>query len=99
MNIKFSHRYYKLQGVGDTAVLISATPYKIDSNTPKDFLAYNTWYYPDGHYQLEQGDYVLLLFLGGNGVFTTIRRRYGSNGDSLEYYSGHIGDVFDIEIN
>lgn len=96
--IKFSHSYYKLQGISDTAVLILATPYKIDSNTPKEFIAYDTWYYPDGHYELKPGDYVLLLFLGSKGVFTTIRQRKSRNGDKLEFYSKHIGEIFTIEI-
>ena len=98
MKIKFSHHYYKLQNQGDTARLIAVIPYRIDENTPEDFLAYDTYYYPDGHYELKPGDYVLLLFLGANGVFTTIRSRKGRYGDKLEYYSAHIGEEFEIVI-
>ena len=98
MKIKFSHSYYKLQAQGDRARLIAVIPYRIDENTPKDFLAYDTWFYMDGHYELKPGDYVLLLFLGANGVFTTIRSRKGRYGDKLEYYSAHIGEEFEIEV-
>lgn len=98
MKIKFSHRYYKLESQGEKARLIAAMPYRIDDTTPKDFLAYDTYYYPDGHYELKSGDYVLLLFLGENGVFTTIRSRKGRYGDKLEYYSQHIGEDFEIVV-
>ena len=96
--IKFSHQYYKLENQGDKARLIAAMPYRIDDATPKDFIAYDTYYYPDGHYELKPGDYVLLLFLGANGVFTTIRPRKGRYGDKLDYYSGKIGEEFEIVI-
>lgn len=98
MKIKFSHRYYKLLGQRDRARLIAVMPCCIDENTPKDFLAYDTRYNMDGYYELKPGDYVLLLFLGSNGVFTTIRSRKGRYGDRLEYYSAHIGEVFEIVI-
>ena len=98
LKIKFTHQYYKLQSQGDRARLIAAIPYSIDKDTPSDFLAYDTWYYMDGHYKLKPGDYVLLLFLGANGVFTTIRPRKGRYGDKLEYYSAHIGEEFEIVI-
>ena len=98
LKIKFSHHYFKLQNQGNKATLISATPYKIDDSTPERFITYDTYYYPDGHYELKPGEYVLLLFLGDNGVFTTIRPRKGKYGDKLEYYSKHIGEEFEIVI-
>ena len=98
LKIKFSHHYYKLQYQGNKAILISATPYKIDDNTPESFIAYDTYYYPDGHYELKPGEYVLLLFLGENGVFTTIRSREGSHGNNLEYYSKLVGKEFEIVV-
>lgn len=96
--IKFSHQYYKLQYQGEKAILISATPYRIDENTPQSFIDYDTFFYPDGHYELKPGEYVLLLFLGGNGVFTTIRPRKGRYGDKLEYYSKHLNEEFEIVV-
>lgn len=53
LKIKFSHLYYKLQNQGDNATLIAAIPYRIDDNTPKEFLAHDTYYYPDEHYELK----------------------------------------------
>lgn len=98
LKIKFSHHYYKLQAQGDRVRLIAAMPYRIDENTPRDFLNYDTWYDFACHYELKPGDYVLLLFLGANGVFTTIRPRKGRYGDKLEYYSKHINEEFEIVI-
>lgn len=98
LKIKFSHKYYKLQSQGDKAILIAAIPYRIDDKTPAGFIAYDTWYYPDGHYELKSGEYVLLLLLGQRGVFTTIRPRKGRHGDKLECYSQHIGEEFQIVV-
>lgn len=98
LKIKFSHDYYKLQNQGSKAMLVAAMPYRIDDKTPADFIDYNTWYYADKYFYLKPGDYVLLLFLGSNGVFTTIRSRKGRYGDKLEYYSQHIGEEFEIVI-
>lgn len=53
LKIRFSHQYYKLQAQGDRARLIAAIPYSIDKDTPSDFLAYDTWYFMDGHYELK----------------------------------------------
>lgn len=48
---------------------------------------------------MKDGKYVVLLFLGNNGFpFTTIRSRKGRYGDKLEYYSGKIGEKFEIVI-
>ena len=41
---------------------------------------------------------MLLLFLGANGLFTTIRPRKGRYGDKLEYYSKHINEEFEVVI-
>ena len=51
-----------------------------------------------GFYELKPGDYVLLLFVGSKGIFTTIRSRKGRYGDKLEYYSKHINEEFEIVI-
>lgn len=97
LKIKFSHNYEKLREAGQKAILIAAIPYHIDDTTPKEFLRYDTQY-ATGYYQLKPGDYVLLLFLGASGVFTTIRPRKGRYGDKLEYYSKYINEEFEIAI-
>ena len=96
--IRFSHDYWKLNKAGRVATLISASPYRIDEHTPERFLEYDTRYGAWDRYELKPGDYVLLLFLGANGVFTTIRPRKGRYGDKLEYYLAHIGEEFEIVI-
>lgn len=100
LKIKFSHHYYKLAhaaGRERKATLIAAIPYRIDETTPKSFIENDTAY-EAGCYQLKPGDYVLLLFLGKYGLFTTIRPRKGRYGDKLEYYSKHINEEFEIVI-
>ena len=97
LKIKFSHNYEKLREAGRRAILIAAIPYRIDENTPKEFLRYDTQY-ATGYYQLKPGDYVLLLFLGDFGLFTTIRPRKGRYGDKMLYYSAHIGKTFEVVI-
>lgn len=102
LKIKFSHKYCKLEQAGDVATLVYAGPIRIDADTPKALLLYDTSYpgeYGLGFYDLKPGDYVLLLFVSVTGVlFTTIRSRKGRYGDKLEYYSQHVGEVFEIVI-
>lgn len=104
MKIKFSHHYWKLQGKEHVRpVLCHVSPIRIDENTPKELLWYDTLYFDktgsQAYYELKPGDYVLLLFtVAGYGIFTTIRPRKGRYGDKLEYYSKHIGEEFEIVI-
>ena len=104
LKIKFSHYYHKLIGhEKHIATLFYAGPIRIDENTPKQLLWYDTMYTDPktckyASYELKPGDYVLLLFVDSKGVFTTIRPRKGRYGDKLEYYSAHIGERFEIVI-
>lgn len=104
MKIKFSHYYQKLVGhENHIATLCYAGSIKIDDNTPKQLLWYDTMYTDPktcehAFYELKPGDYVLLLFADSKGIFTTIRSRKGRYGDKLEYYSSHIGEEFEIVI-
>lgn len=106
--IKFSHHYLKLQNRTrhGRATLIAVIPYKIDGNTPREFLSYDTTYikrkvgdkYETDNYELKKGDYVLLLFHGLAGIFTTIRPRKGRYGDKFDYYSKLVNQEFEIVI-
>lgn len=104
LKIKFSHYYQKLIGREHyIANLCYAGPIRIDENTPKRLLWYDTMYTDPKtckheFYELKPGDYVLLLFVDSKGIFTTIRPRKGRYGDKLEYYSAHIGEEFEIVI-
>lgn len=100
-NITFSHQYTKLKGMGTKALLIAVFPYTVSKDTPREFLEYDTSY-DGGHYELKKGEYVLLLFLGAAGLFTTIRPRKSAPwmpvGDKLEYYKARVGEFFKIKV-
>lgn len=93
--IKFSHNYPKLHGQ-TSARLLSVRPLKIDDNTPKEFLEYDTKY-DGGYFELPHGDCVQLIFLGNLGIpFSTVRNHYPPQKD--DYYEGILGEMFDIVI-
>ena len=97
MKIKFSHNYFKLHNQ-TKAQLISVKKIVIDKDTPFELLEYDTTY-DGGRYELKNGDYVMLVFLGNLGIpFTTIHPAKGRYGDKYEYYHPHIGELFDIII-
>lgn len=102
LKINFSHNYCKLEQARDVATLVYVGPIRIDEDTPDVLIEYDTSYpgeYGWGFYNLKPGDHVLLLFVSVTGVlFTTIRPRKGRYGDKLEYYSRHVGEVFEIVI-
>ena len=91
--IKFSHDYPKLHGQ-TSAELLAVRPIRIDKNTPKELLEYDTKY-DGGHYKLATGDYIQLVFLGNLRIpFCTIRRNYPpQKGD---YYRGKVREQFEI---
>lgn len=93
--IKFSHAYPKLHGQ-TSAELLAVRPIRIDKNTPKELLEYDTKY-DCGYYKLAPGGYIQLIFLGNLRIpFCTIRKNYPpQKGD---YYCGKVGDVFTIEV-
>ena len=102
--IKFSHNYPKLHGQ-TSAELLAVRPIRIDKNTPKELLEYDTTYweyvslggYVKSRFPLPTGDYIQLIFLGNLRIpFCTIRKNYPpQKGD---YYRGKVGDIFTIEI-
>lgn len=97
MKIKFSHNYFKLHNQ-TKAQFISVKRIVIDKDTPSELLEYDTTY-DGGRYELKNGDYVMLVFLGNLGIpFTTIRPVKGRYGDKFIYYRTHIGELFDIII-
>ena len=97
MKIKFSHNYYKLHNQ-TKAQLISVKKIVIDKDTPSELLEYDTTY-DGGRYELKNGHYVMLVFLGNLGIpFTTIRPANGRYGDKFINYQAHIGELFDIII-
>ncbi len=99
MNIKFSSDYPKLHGQ-TSAYLLAVEDIRIDKDTPAALIEYDTRMSDGSRYQLKTGDYIQLIFLGNLRIpFCTIRtkrNRYAE--DKGDYYRGHIGEVFDVEI-
>ena len=102
--IKFSHNYPKLHGQTG-AVLLAVVPIRIDRNTPKELLEYDTTYYESvslggsvvRHFPLPTGDYIQLIFLGNLGIpFCTIRKAWPKQ--KVEHYNSKIGETFAIQI-
>lgn len=108
--IKFSHDYPKLHGQ-TSAELLAVRQIRIDRNSPKELIEYDTTYYVTRelsevglgvgtmkeHFPLPTGDYIQLIFLGNLGIpFCTIRKAYPPQ--KVDYYRGKVGDVFAIEV-
>lgn len=93
--IKFSHDYPKLHGQ-TSAELLAVRPIRIDKNTPRELLEYDTAY-DGGHYKLATGDYIQLIFLGNLRIpFCTIRKAYPPS--KVEYYKSKIGEQFEVMV-
>lgn len=93
--IKFSHNYPKLHGQA-SAELLAVRPIRIDKNTPRELLEYDTKY-DGGYYKLATGDYIQLIFLGNLRIpFCTIRRAYPPS--KVEYYKSKIGEQFEVMV-
>ena len=93
--VKFSHSYDKLRAVGDdwTAVLLQVLPVKLESLS-REFIDYDT---DNDLFTLpSKGNYLLLIFEGMNGTFTTLRRNYPPH--KRKYYDKNVGNVFEVLI-
>lgn len=99
MTIKFSSDYPKLHGQ-TSGKLVAVEDIRIDKDTPKELIEYDTRNSNGEYYNLKTGDYIQLIFVGNLGIpFCTIRskrNRYAE--DKGVYYRQHIGEVFAIEI-
>lgn len=97
MIIKFSSDYPKLHGQ-TTAELLAVKPIRIDKDTPKELLDYDTTKSDGTQYKLRTGDYIQLIFLGNLGIpFCTIRSKRNRFAQDKEiYYKQFVGKVFEI---
>ena len=106
--IRFSHAYPKLHGQ-TTAELLAVRPIRIDRNTPRELLEYDTTYYvkpfndetsiyaEKQHFPLPTGDYIQLVFLGNLRIpFCTIRKAWPQS--KVEYYTAAVGETFKLEV-
>lgn len=92
--IGFSHHYPKIHGQ-TSAQLLAVKPIKIDKDTPKELLEYDTAY-EGGHFELKHGMYIQLVFLGNLGIpFCTIRPAFPTR--KIHYYKNAIGEWFAIK--
>lgn len=92
--IKFSCRYRKLNAAPDgLAQLIEVIDVELGDLSPA-FIAYDT---DGGQYKLPgRGKYMMLIFLGSEGIFTTLRSTYPRT--KIEYYRSKIGEQFSIQL-
>ena len=97
MIIKFSSDYPKLHGQ-TTAELLAVKPIRIDKDTPKELLEYDTKKVDGTYYKLRTGDYIQLIFLGNLGIpFCTIRSKRNRFAEDKEiYYKQFVGKFFEI---
>lgn len=105
--IRFSHNYGKLRAIEDyeernfmTACLLDVFEVDIESLSV-ELIGYDTTYYEKGqhgNYPLpKKGKYLLLLFLGDHGIFTTLRADWPPK--KKEYYFKAVGEDFEVIIN
>ena len=99
MTIKFTSDYPKLHGQ-TSAELLAVKPIRIDNDTPKELIEYDTKKSDGTYYNLKTGNYIQLIFLGNLGIpFCTIRSKRNRYAEDKEaYYSQFVGGNFTIEI-
>ena len=93
--ISFSHDYPKLHGQ-TTATLLAVIPIRIDRNTLRELIEYDTKF-DGGYFPLPTGDYIQLVFIGNLHIpFCTIRKAWPPQ--KVEYYKAAIGYDFAINV-
>ncbi len=99
MTIKFSSDYPKLHGQ-TSAELLAVKPIRIDNDTPKELIEYDTKKSDGTYYNLKTDNYIQLIFLGNLGIpFCTIRSKRNRYAEDKEaYYLQFVGENFTIKI-
>jgi len=105
--IKFSHVYTKLTVAYQShnffkepkkAKLLGVFPIDLE-DVHFDFREYDTTFHEQGlidRYPLpDKGKFLLLIFMGTHGIFTTIRRH---TPEKEKYYKGLIEAIFEVKI-
>jgi len=97
MDIKFSSDYPKLHGQ-TSAELLAVRPIRIDHDTQKELIEYDTRKSDGTYYELKTGNYIQLVFLGNLGIpFCTIRSKRNRYAEDKEaYYRQFVGQMFEI---
>jgi len=97
--ITFQKKYWKLNVLGSMeAKLLDVLDVNLE-DLSKHFIFHDTLYdngsAGGGNYKLpDKGEYLLLIFAGANGLFTTLRS--GRCKTDVEYYRSGIGQTFKI---
>ena len=99
MTIRFTSDYPKLHGQ-TSAELLAVKPIRIDKDTPKELIEYDTRKSDGTYYNLPTGNYIQLIFLGNLGIpFCTIRSKRNRYAEDKEaYYLQFVGENFTIKI-
>ena len=94
MTIYFSGDYLKLHGQW-SGKLVAVENIRIDENTPKELIDYDTTMTDGSKYHLSHGEYLQLIFIGNLGIpFCTIRRNTYEN---VSKYISNIGKRFELD--
>jgi hypothetical protein len=102
LRINFSHKYGKMPFGFQSSKLLDVLPIRLE-DLSLDFILYDTSYLDGGEEKMyalpEKGAYMILLLQANSGagpIWTTIRSQWPP--EKLEYYRGHIGEVFECRI-
>ena len=102
LRINFSHKYNKMPFGWESSKLLDVLPVRLE-DLSLDFILYDTSYLDGGEEKLyalpAKGAYMILLLQANSGagpIWTTIRSQWPP--EMLEYYRGHIGEVFECRI-
>lgn len=94
--IKFNDNYPKLHGQ-TVATLIAVSRIKIDTEKDKELLEYDTKKSDGTYYEIKDGLYMQLVFLGDKAIpFCTLRSSLPAH--KVEQYKAQIGKPFKIVI-
>ena len=94
--IKFNDNYPKLHGQ-TAATLIAVSRIKIDTEKDKELLEYDTKKSDGTYYEIKDGLYIQLVFLGDKAIpFCTLRSALPAH--KVEQYKAQIGKPFKIVI-
>jgi hypothetical protein len=96
MEIKFSSNYPKLHNQTTAELLAVKDVFFHNKKTP-ELLEYDTKKEDGTYYELKNGIYLQLIFLGNLGIpFCTLRSGYPLS--KIKFYEDNIGETFEIKI-
>ncbi len=98
LNIVFSKNYKKLWGQ-NKAILVYLREIDFFNEKQKSLKEYDTLAVDGSYFQLKNGKYLQLVFLGNKGIpFCTLRPAYNGYGKSILYYTEYLNKEFEIII-